>query len=189
MSASLRREVQFLVVRGLQSRLSYSSRVMSSLGCSKFLVDKAFINGKWVSGRDGTFPVLNPGNGKEIGLAPNCSDVDAQEAVSAAKEAFKTWSHTTAKSRSILLRKMFELQMKYQNELGELISVEMGKPLAEAKGEINYGASFFEWFSEQARRINGEILQSPFPDKMLMYTREPIGPVGIIVPVSFISFL
>jgi succinate-semialdehyde dehydrogenase len=80
---------------------------------------------------------------------------------------------------------MFELQMQYQRELAEVITMEMGKPIAESMGEIAYGASFFEWFSEQARRINGEILQSPFPDKVMMYTREPIGPVGIMVPWNF----
>lgn len=161
-------------------------RTMSSnkYSCERFLIEKAFIGGKWQSASDGTFNVTNPANGDVIGKAPNCTKEDCQSAITSANEAFKSWSLTSAKSRSALIRKMFEIQMKYQKELAELITIEMGKPLAESMGEINYGASFFEWFSEEARRINGEIIQSPFPDKMLMYTREPIGVAGIIVPVN-----
>lgn len=163
-----------------------SRALMSSVpSTSSFFIDKAFIDGKWVKASKGTFDVQSPDNGDVIGKSPNCSTGDAQLAIDAAKRAFESWSMTTAKTRSDLLRKMFQLQKQYQPFLAEVISQEMGKPLTEANGEINYGASFLEWFSEQARRINGEVMQSPFPDKMLMYTKEPIGPAAIIAPWNF----
>ena len=151
---------------------------------SDWITDKAYIGGKWVKTSEAPFDVLNPTDGKSIGKAPNCGPKDINQAIEAAKSSFQSWKMTSAKQRSAIIRKMFEIQMAHQKDLAQMISIEMGKPLVEAMGEIVYGASFFEWFSEEARRIKGEILQSPFPDKMIMYTREPAGPAAIIVPVG-----
>ncbi|KAI1292296.1 Succinate-semialdehyde dehydrogenase, mitochondrial [Halotydeus destructor] len=159
-------------------------RKMSSLSCSKFITDKAYINGDWVSVSD-SFDVVNPADGQVIGRAANCDEKLANQAIEAAQEAFKSWELTTAKHRASFLRKMFDIQTKYQKELAELITIEMGKPFSESLGEISYGSSFFEWYAEQAKRINGEILQSPAADRMIMYTREPVGVAGIIVPWNF----
>lgn len=150
-----------------------------------FITDKAYVDGKWIASSNRTFEVRNPDSKEVIGHAANCSEKETELAIHAAKRAFETWSTTPAKTRSQFLRKMFELQMQHQTELANLITNEMGKPLAEAAGEIVYGSSFLEWFSEQARRISGEVLQSPFPDKIMMYTREPAGPSAIIAPWNF----
>lgn len=161
---------------------------MSSLSCSSFLTEKVFIDGNWVpSISEKTFKVYNPANGTVIGHAAECDENDLKKAIAAAKSAFKTWSLTKAKQRSQLLRNMFNIQMKNQRALAELITLEMGKPIKESMGEVVYGASFLEWFSEEARRIKGEIFENPFPDKMSWYVREPIGVVGIITPWNFPS--
>lgn len=152
-----------------------------------FITDKFYVNGEWTKGENGTFDVYNPSDGKLLGKSSNCGVKDAEKAIESATLAFKHWSTTSAKHRSGILRKMFELHLKYQKDLAQLISNEMGKPLAESMGEVVYGASFLEWFSEEARRINGEVLQSAALDKMIMYTKEPAGPVAIITPVSSMS--
>lgn len=183
----------FLSTRQLSSLLRHGHRVSVRMASSTnapfsspFITDKAFIDGKWVKASKNTFEVTNPDTGEVIGKAPNCTDKDANVAIQAAARAFTSWSTTPAKYRAELLRKLFTTQMSYQKELAELISFEMGKPLNEAMGEIVYGASFFDWFSEQARRINGEILQSQVPnEKFLMYTKEPVGPAAIICPWNF----
>lgn len=112
-----------------------------------FITDKCYINGEWSKGENGTFDVQNPNNGKLLGKSSNCGEKDTARAIKSASIAFKEWSLTTAKYRSGILRKMFELHSKYQKDLAQLISNEMGKPLTESMGEINYGASFLEWFS------------------------------------------
>ncbi|GFS34952.1 succinate-semialdehyde dehydrogenase, mitochondrial [Nephila pilipes] len=147
---------------------------------------KTYINGKWISANSGkTFPVLNPANGNTIANVPDCSIVETNEAVEAACIAFKTWKNVTAKERATFLRRMFELQMKNSERLAHIITLEGGKPLAESIGEINYGASFFEWFSEEARRIYGDIVPSPFKNKQMFFLREPVGVAGIITPWNF----
>ena len=132
--------------------------------------------------------MINPADGTSLGSLPNCDENDTKRAIEAATKAFESWSTTTAKSRSILLRKLYEAQLAEQQGLAELMTKEMGKPIRESLGEINYGASFIEWFAEEARRMNGEIIQSPWQDKMIMYLKQPVGPVGIITPVSSFIF-
>ena len=174
-------KVNHLVCNSKANHLS-SSAIMSNKNA--FIIDQALINGKWVKASS-TFPVISPSNGQTFGEAAECDEQNLNDAVDAAKKAFKTWSILTAKERSVLIYKLYELQLKHKDDLAELITLEMGKPIAEAKGEIVYGASFLQWFSEQAKRINGEILQSPWPEKLVMYIKEPIGgPIAIITPVS-----
>lgn len=155
--------------------------------CSSFPVrQKAFIHGQWVSSKDGkTFPVLNPSTGRRIAEVSDCGVADAEEAIQSAHDAFQTWGGTTTKERSGVLRKLFELQMKYSKDLARIMTEEMGKSLKEAEGEINYGASFLEWFSEEARRIYGEVIPSPVKNKLPVILRQPVGVAGIITPWNF----
>lgn len=151
-----------------------------------FFQSKAYINGRWLeSDSHQVFPVINPATSEVIGEVADCDEQDFIFAVQAATKSFKSWSETTAKQRSHLLRQFSDAQMTNQKELAELITMECGKPIKEAMGEIAYGASFFEWFADQARSSQGELISNPFPDKTLMYIRQPAGPVGIITPWNF----
>lgn len=151
-----------------------------------FLQTQAYINGRWLdSDSHQVFPVTNPSINEIIGEVADCDEQDFSLASQAAAQAFSEWSETTAKLRSKLLRQLADAQMANQKELAELITLESGKPINEAMGEIAYGASFFEWFADQARSISGQILSSPSKDKTMMYIRQPIGPVGIITPWNF----
>ncbi|KAK0159605.1 hypothetical protein PV327_010701 [Microctonus hyperodae] len=148
--------------------------------------NKAYINGKWTSALNNeTFNVLNPVDKSIIGSVPdmNCDDVNL--AINSATEAFKTFSKTTAKERSDLLRSWYNLMVKNSEELANILTQENGKSLAESRAEIKYGNSFVEWFSEETRRINGEILQEPMRNRKLMILKQPIGPVALITPWNF----
>lgn len=169
----------------------------SSKSYTKFILSENYIDGKWTkvlprsiqSRGTEKYTVTNPSNGEILGSAAETSGDDVQKAIDAAKRAFQEWSQTPARTRSMYLRRLFELQMANADALAELITREMGKPISEAKGEIVYGASFLEWFAEQSKRITGEVFESPFPDSMTMFIRQPIGPVGIITPVRICAFL
>lgn len=151
-----------------------------------FFQSKAFINGRWLdSDSHQVFPVINPATNEVIGEVADCDEQDFIFAAQAATKVFDTWSETTAKQRSKLLRQLADAQITNQKELAEIITFESGKPIKEAMGEVAYGASFFEWFADQARAGCGEILSSPFPDKTMMYIRQAAGPVGIITPWNF----
>ncbi|OTF73803.1 hypothetical protein BLA29_004528, partial [Euroglyphus maynei] len=151
------------------------------------IFDKAFIDGKFCPSENGAkFNVLNPSNGEIIGNVSDCTVNDVKRAVQAAKRSFNDhWSKTLAKDRAQLLKRLFTLQLDNAEPLAQLITAEMGKPIRESRGEIMYGASFLEWFAEEARRIHGELLQSPWPDKHISYRKEPSGTVAIITPWNF----
>ena len=151
---------------------------------STLIRDRALINGEWVSSQQ-TFDVTNPVNGKVITKLPDCGAQETQQAIDAAYETFQTWRWTTAKERSILLRKWFDLCMQHQEELAKILTAEQGKSLAESRGEIAYGSSFLEWFSEEARRMNGETIPSPSNTKQMVFIREPVGVAAIICPWNF----
>lgn len=146
---------------------------------------KTYINGKWISTQDKVFPVYNPANGEIISSVPDCSSVEVKEAIDGSYDAFKTWSNTTAKERSSILRKLYDLQMQNKDLLAKIITLEVGKVFKESEGEIVYGASFLEWFSEEARRIYGDVIPSPFKNKQLFVLKQPIGVAGIITPWNF----
>ncbi|XP_054708994.1 succinate-semialdehyde dehydrogenase, mitochondrial-like [Uloborus diversus] len=152
----------------------------------RFPKDSTYINGKWISAKDGSiFPVSNPADGETLAFVPDCSTVDLDEAINGAHDAFKEWKNTTAKERSYILRKMFNLHMENVGDLAHIITAEVGKPLQESVSEINYGASFLEWFSEEVRRIYGDIVPSPFKNKQMFFIRQPVGVAGIITPWNF----
>jgi len=146
----------------------------------------SYINGKWEGARSGqTFEVTNPATGEVLCSVPDMSTEDTQAAIEAAHNAFQTWQHTTAKERSNLLRAWYNLCVSHQQELARILTAEQGKPLAEASGEIGYGSSFIEWFSEEARRVGGEVAASPTRTKEMIFIRQPIGVAGMITPWNF----
>ena len=150
------------------------------------LVTKAYVAGEWVDADDGsTFPVTNPARGDVICQVPNLSRVETARAIAAANAAMKDWAARPAKERSGILRRWFDLMMANQDDLGTILCAEMGKPLAEAKGEVAYGASFIEWFGEEAKRVYGEIIPGHQRDKRLTVLKQPIGVVASITPWNF----
>jgi succinate-semialdehyde dehydrogenase/glutarate-semialdehyde dehydrogenase len=159
---------------------------MTSLQQSGLLRQQAYIDGQWRDAQDGaTLDVTNPSTGEWLARVPNMGAREARAAIDAAHRAFPAWRATTAKERARLLRNWFELIMANQDALAELMTREQGKPLAEARGEIGYAASFIEWFGEQAKRIDGDVIQSPNPDQRLVVTREPVGVCAAITPWNF----
>lgn len=150
---------------------------------SDFHKKQCLINGKWVG--KGEKDVFNPANGESIAKVPNMGADETKEAIAAAKTAFGPWSAMLAKERSAILRRWFELIVENADELGELMTKEQGKPLAEAKGEILYAASFIEYYAEEAKRINGETIPSPFKDGRIVVVRQPVGVVAAITPWNF----
>ena len=147
---------------------------------------KTYINGQWVESRSGkTFNVYNPADGSLVGEAPDMDGEDTAAAIEAAETAFSEWSKTTARVRSKLLRKWFDLQRKNRDGLAELLTREQGKPVAEAKGEILYGSSFVEWFAEEARRVYGDVIPATAGDTRIITLKQPVGVVAAITPWNF----
>ena len=145
---------------------------------------KAYINGEWVAGK-GTFTVTNPYNGEEIAQVADCDAADTRQAIDAAHEAFKIWSKYTAGKRSRILKKWHQLLLANTKDLAELLTREQGKPLAEAIGEIKYGAAFVEWFAEEAKRVYGDVIPGFMADKRITVIKQPVGVVGAITPWNF----
>ncbi|MBI2747269.1 MAG: NAD-dependent succinate-semialdehyde dehydrogenase [Burkholderiales bacterium] len=146
----------------------------------------ALINGQWVKGATGTrFDVLDPSNGRKLADVANLGPADAELAIQAANAAWPAWRAKTGKERSIILRKWFDLLMANQEDLGRIMTAEQGKPFPEAKGEVAYGASFVEWFAEEAKRVNGETLPQFDNNRRLMVIKQPIGVCAAITPWNF----
>ncbi|MBL4916177.1 NAD-dependent succinate-semialdehyde dehydrogenase [Szabonella alba] len=150
------------------------------------LATKAYVAGEWIDADDGTtFAVTNPARGDVICSVPDLGRAETARAIAAAETAMKGWAARTAKERANILRKWFNLMMEAQDDLGAILTAEMGKPLAEAKGEIAYGAAFIEWFAEEAKRVYGETIPGHQPDKRITVLKQPIGVVGSITPWNF----
>ncbi|MDV7494570.1 NAD-dependent succinate-semialdehyde dehydrogenase [Acinetobacter baumannii] len=147
---------------------------------------QAFVAGKWCDAdHQQTSKILNPATLEVIGTVPNMGKAEAERAIEAAKEAWPLWKNKTAKDRSIILKKWFDLIISNADELAFILTSEQGKPLAEAKGEILYAASFIEWFAEEAKRVYGDIIPSPYPDARIVVNKQPIGVVAAITPWNF----
>ena len=157
---------------------------LSLLKDPSLLKTDALINGQWVSGSS-RFDVLDPSNGHKLVDVANLGAADADEAIAAANDAWPAWKAKTAKERSIILRKWFDLLMANQEDLGRIMTAEQGKPFGEAKGEVAYGASFVEWFAEEAKRVNGETLPQFDNNRRLMVIKQPIGVCAAITPWNF----
>nr|XP_060630888.1 succinate-semialdehyde dehydrogenase, mitochondrial [Anolis sagrei ordinatus] len=145
-----------------------------------------FVRGRWLQA-GASFPVRDPGSGAELGRVADCGAEEARAAVQAAYEAGPAWSRTTAKERSVLLRKWYDLMIENKDDLARIITAENGKPLKEAQGEILYSASFLEWFAEEARRVYGDIIPSSAKDKRILVLKQPVGVAAIITPWNFPS--
>ncbi|SMX44727.1 NAD-dependent succinate-semialdehyde dehydrogenase [Octadecabacter ascidiaceicola] len=143
------------------------------------------VGGRWIDADSSGIAVTNPATGETLGYVPDLGTAETSEAIDAARVAQKAWAARTAKDRSNVLRRWFDLMMANQDDLGRILTAEQGKPLAEAKGEIAYGASFIEWFSEEARRAYGDITPGHAPDKRILSVRQPIGVVAAITPWNF----
>ncbi len=144
----------------------------------------ALINGQWVSGTS-RFEVLDPSNGRKLADVANLGPAETEAAIAAANAAWPAWKAKTAKERSIILRKWFDLLMANQEDLGRIMTAEQGKPFGEAKGEVAYGASFVEWFAEEAKRVNGETLPQFDNNRRLAVIKQPIGVCAAITPWNF----
>ena len=144
----------------------------------------ALINGEWVKG-SARFDVLDPSNGHKLADVANMGPADAEKVIAVANAAWPAWKAKTAKERSIILRKWFDLLMANQEDLGRIMTAEQGKPFGEAKGEVAYGASFVEWFAEEAKRVNGETLPQFDNNRRLMVIKQPIGVCAAITPWNF----
>ena len=153
----------------------------------ELLRSAGFVGGSWVHGTsDGkTFDVTNPSTGEVIATLPDMGIAETRAAIDAAHAAQKGWAATTAKERAAVLRKWYELMVANANDLGTILTAEMGKPFAEAKGEILYGASFIEWFSEEAKRVYGDVIPGHQPDKRIVVLKQPVGVVASITPWNF----
>ena len=144
----------------------------------------SYINGSWIAGRK-TFAVTNPATGEVIAKVADLGAAEVTAAIDAAVPAQKQWAKRTAKDRAMVMRKWFDLVTANAEDLAVILTTEMGKPLAEAKGEVVYGASFIDWFAEEARRICGDVLETPQADKRLLTFKQPIGVFGAITPWNF----
>ncbi len=144
----------------------------------------ALIHGAWVKGQS-RFDVLDPATGQKLADVANLGPAEAEAAISAAHQAWAAWRNKTGKERSIVMRKWYDLLMANVEDLGRLMTAEQGKPLAEAKGEVVYGASFVEWYAEEAKRVNGETLPQFDNNRRLLVLRQPIGVCAAITPWNF----
>ncbi len=157
---------------------------LASLKDPTLLKTDAFVDGKWVAGKS-RFAVTDPASGRHLADVANLGPKDAEAAIAAANKAWPAWRALTAKERSIILRKWYDLLMAHQDDLGRIMTAEQGKPLPEAKGEVAYGASFVEWFAEEAKRVNGEMLPQFDNNRRLLVMKASIGVCAAITPWNF----
>ena len=147
---------------------------------------QCYINGEWVDADDkSTFAVYNPADGQQIGVAPAMGVAETRRAIEAANAAWPAWRAKSAKERAAILRKWFDLMMAAQEDLAVLMTVEQGKPLAESRGEVAYGASFIEWFAEEGKRVYGDTIPAQGPDRRIVVIKEPIGVCAAVTPWNF----
>ena len=152
------------------------------------LKDQCYINGEWMGANDGSSSeVTNPANSERLGSLPNCGADETILAITAANEAQKIWAKTDAKERSSVLKNLHHLMLENQMDLATIITLEGGKPISESLGEIAYAASFFEWFSEEAKRVYGDLIPGHQYDRRTLVIKQPIGVVGCITPWNFPS--
>jgi succinate-semialdehyde dehydrogenase/glutarate-semialdehyde dehydrogenase len=158
---------------------------VTTLSDPALLKTQAFIDGQWADGTHGRFAVRNPADGTQLAEVANCGATEAARAIDAAARALPAWRAKTAKERAAILRKWFELTMAAQEDLARLMTAEQGKPLAESRGEIAYGASFIEWFAEEGKRIYGDTIPTHAADKRILVFKEPVGVCAAITPWNF----
>ena len=158
---------------------------MINLKDSSLFRTENYIDGQWRGGNAGQLEVLNPANGEPIAHVANGDADDASQAVLAAAQAFKSWSRTPAKQRAEILRRWYELILEHADDLGALMTYEQGKPLAEAIGEVKYGAGFVEFYAEECKRVMGAVIPTVAGDRRLQTYKQPVGVVGCVTPWNF----
>ncbi|QNT68602.1 NAD-dependent succinate-semialdehyde dehydrogenase [Defluviicoccus vanus] len=152
----------------------------------ELLRDHGYVGGQWIKADSGeSFAVVDPADGHEVGRVPMMGAAETRRAIDAAAAAGPEWRARTAKERAAILRRWYELLLANQDDLAALMTAEQGKPLAEARGEVVYGASFIEWFAEEAKRVYGDTIPAHLPGRRLVVTREPVGVVAAITPWNF----
>src|SRR6266480_203341 len=152
------------------------------------LLDRGFIAGEWVEGVSGaTFPVLNPATGEELAQVPRMGADETRRAIEAAQDAYPAWRATLAKDRARILRRWADLMVEHRDDLALLLTTEQGKPLVESRIEIEYAASFLEWFGEEAKRVYGDTIPTYMQDRRVVVTKEPVGVTAGITPWNFPS--
>ena len=158
----------------------------SMLADPDLLRDRAYVAGEWIAAdAGGSFPVTNPARGDVIGTVPDLTEAEITRAIDAAHAAQKDWAAHTGKDRAAVLRRWYDLMVANADDLAAILTAEMGKPLAEARGEILYGASFIEWFAEEAKRTRGETIPGHQADKRIVVLKQPIGVAASITPWNF----
>ena len=159
---------------------------IESIRESGLLKTESYVNGAWMASEDGRrFAVTNPATGEELAQVSDLGAGQTEYAISAAYSAWPEWRGMTAKERAAILRRWFDLILQHQENLAELMTLEQGKPLAEARGEIVYGASFVEWFAEEAKRVYGDVIPAAMNDRRYVVIRQPVGVVAAITPWNF----
>jgi succinate-semialdehyde dehydrogenase/glutarate-semialdehyde dehydrogenase len=160
--------------------------VSIQLSDQSLLRTQAYIGGKWVDSDNGeTYAVENPANGKVLANVASCGAAETRRAIEAAGKAMQSWRRKTAVERAAIMRKWFNLMMENQEDLARLMTAEQGKPLAESRGEIAYGASYVEWFAEEGKRVYGDTIPEPANDKRVVVIKQPVGVVACITPWNF----
>ncbi|MGH8787256.1 MAG: NADP-dependent succinate-semialdehyde dehydrogenase [Cupriavidus necator] len=157
---------------------------MLNLQDSSLLRQQCYIDGRWIDG-ERRIDVTNPATGERVGQVPQLGADETRQAIEAANRALPAWRARTAKERSALLRKWFELIMASQEDLARIMTAEQGKPIAEARGEIAYAASFIEWFAEEGKRVYGDTIPAPVSNQRIVVTKEPVGVCAAITPWNF----
>lgn len=157
-----------------------------NLNDTRLLRQQAYINGQWLDADNGdTFDVTNPANGDTVATVARVGTAETQRAIDAAQKALPAWRDMTAKARSLILKRWFALMQEHKEDLARILSAEQGKPLAESRGEVDYGASFIEWFAEEGKRVYGDVIPNDKPDRRLVVIKQPVGVVAAITPWNF----
>lgn len=161
---------------------------MQGLSRKDLFRQQAYVAGQWLDADNSeTLEVNNPANGELLGVVPKMGRRETRRAIEAAERAQKLWRAKSAKERAIILRKWFDLVMLHQDDLARIMTLEQGKPLAEAKGEIVYGAAYLEWYAEEGKRAYGDVIPGPASDRRIVVTKEPVGVCAAITPWNFPS--
>ena len=161
---------------------------MQGLSRKDLFKQQAYIDGRWLDAESKkTLEVINPATGEKLGTIPDMGLIETRRAIEAAESAQKLWRAKSAKERAVILRKWFDLVMQHQDDLARIMTLEQGKPLAEAKGEIAYGASYLEWYAEEGKRAYGDVIPGPAADRRVVVTKEPVGVCAAVTPWNFPS--
>ena len=152
---------------------------------TSLLFDRSYVNGQWTTEGTASFEVMNPANGETLATVANGNVIMTKKAIKAADRAFKLWSKTTAKYRASILEKWNDLIIAHSDELADIMTLECGKPLAESKGEVAYGASFIKWFAEEGKRIYGDVIPPHTENRRIVVIKQPIGVVAAMTPWNF----